>query len=46
MFELAPVGLPIAAVGLVYMYLARRFIPDRAPLAEFIEEFGVRPYFI
>jgi di/tricarboxylate transporter len=44
MFELAPVGLPIAAVGLVYMYLARRFIPDRAPPAELIEEFGVRPY--
>jgi di/tricarboxylate transporter len=44
MFELAPVGLPIAAVGLVYMYMARRFIPDRAPPAELIEEFGVRPY--
>ena len=44
MFELAPVGLPIAAVGLVYMFLARRFIPDRVPPAELIEEFGVRPY--
>lgn len=43
MFELAPVGIPIAMVGLVYMYLARRFIPERAP-AELTEEFGVRPY--
>jgi di/tricarboxylate transporter len=44
MFELAPVGLPIAAVGLAYMFLARHFIPERAAPAELIEEFGVRPY--
>jgi di/tricarboxylate transporter len=44
MFELAPVGLPIAAVGLAYMFLARRFIPDRPAPGELIEEFGVRPY--
>ncbi|HEY5706814.1 MAG TPA: SLC13 family permease [Terrimicrobiaceae bacterium] len=44
MFELAPVGLPIAVVGLVYMFLARRFIPERSAPAELIEEFGVRPY--
>jgi di/tricarboxylate transporter len=44
MFELAPVGVPIAAMGLVYMFLARRFIPDRASMAELTEEFGVRPY--
>jgi di/tricarboxylate transporter len=44
MFELAPVGLPIAAVGLVYMFLARRFIPDRASPADLTEGFGVRPY--
>ncbi len=44
MFELAPVGLPVAAVGLVYMFMARHFIPDRAAPAELIEEFGVRPY--
>jgi di/tricarboxylate transporter len=43
MFELAPVGVPIAAMGLVYMYLARRFIPDRAALDDLTEEFGVRP---
>jgi di/tricarboxylate transporter len=44
MFEMAPVGVPIAVVGLVYMYLARRFIPDRAAPADLTEEFGVRPY--
>ena len=41
MFELAPVGIPIAVVGIVYMYLARRFIPDRAAPVELTEEFGV-----
>jgi di/tricarboxylate transporter len=31
MFELAPVGIPIAAVGLLYMLvLGRRLVPDRA----------------
>ena len=44
MFELAPVGLPIAAVGLVYMFLARRFVPERAAAADLTEEFGVGPY--
>jgi di/tricarboxylate transporter len=44
MFELAPVGVPIAAIGLVYMFLARRFIPDRTTPGELTEEFGVRPY--
>ena len=44
MFELAPVGLPIAAVGLVYIFLARRFIPDRATGTELTDQFGVRPY--
>src|SRR4029453_18565924 len=44
MFELAPIGVPIAAIGLVYMFLARRFIPDRATPGELTEEFGVRPY--
>lgn len=30
MFELAPVGIPIAIVGLLYMYfIGRRIIPDR-----------------
>jgi di/tricarboxylate transporter len=44
MFELAPVGLPIAALGLVYMFLARRFIPDRAAPAELVDDFGMRPF--
>lgn len=44
MFELAPVGIPIAIVGLVYLFLVRRFIPDRAVPAALTEEFGVRPY--
>lgn len=44
MFELAPVGIPIAIVGLVYMFLARRFIPVRAGAGALTEEFGVRPY--
>lgn len=44
MFELAPVGVPIAVVGLVYMFLARRFVPERAAAADLTEEFGVGPY--
>jgi len=44
MFELAPVGVPIAVIGLVYMFLARRFIPERATPGELTEEFRVRPY--
>ena len=45
MFELAPVGVPIAIVGLVYMLaLGRRLVPDRIP-AEQIEDFSVDLYF-
>jgi di/tricarboxylate transporter len=34
MFELAPVGLPIALTALGYMLLLeRRLVPDRIPLA-------------
>jgi len=44
MFELAPVGLPIALVGLVYMLLlGRRLVPDRIP-EEDLEEFSARIY--
>jgi di/tricarboxylate transporter len=43
MFELAPVGIPIAIVGLVYVYLARRFIPDRGA-GDPTADFGVRAY--
>lgn len=45
MFELAPVGVPIAIAGLLYMYfIGRRLIPDRTPPAPLIERFGVGPY--
>lgn len=45
MFELAPVGVPIAVVGLVYMYfIGRRLIPDRAPAENLLSHFGVRSY--
>lgn len=45
MFELAPVGVPIAVAGLVYMLLVgRRLIPSRAPTGDLAEEFGLRPY--
>jgi len=45
MFELAPVGIPIVLIGLVYMFtLGRRLIPDRGSPDELTEEFGLRPY--
>lgn len=45
MFELAPIGLPIAIVGVLYMFfIGRRMIPERAAPEEMTEEFGVRPY--
>lgn len=45
MFELAPVGIPIALVGLTYMFfLGRHWIPQRAAPDGLIESFGVRSY--
>jgi di/tricarboxylate transporter len=45
MFELAPVGIPITIVGLLYMiFIGRRLIPHRPASAELLESFGVRPY--
>jgi di/tricarboxylate transporter len=45
MFELAPVGIPIALVGLAYMLLVgRRLIPERAAAGGLTESFGLRPY--
>jgi K+/H+ antiporter YhaU regulatory subunit KhtT len=45
MFELAPVGIPIAVVGLLYMFfIGRRMIPDRVAPEELTEEFGLQPY--
>ena len=44
MFELAPVGIPIAIVGLIYMVFAsQRWLPDRS-VAEDESMFGLRPY--
>jgi di/tricarboxylate transporter len=45
MFELAPVGVPIAVAGLLYVFfIGRRLIPDRAPADGLLAEFGVRSY--
>ena len=45
MFELAPVGLPIATAGLVYLwFLGRKIVPERAPVGEPDEQFGLHPY--
>lgn len=45
MFELAPVGIPIAVVGLTYMFfVGRRLIPERGQPGDLISEFGMRPY--
>lgn len=45
MFELAPVGVPVAVVGLAYMLLiGRRLIPERAASDELTDSFGLRPY--
>jgi di/tricarboxylate transporter len=45
MFELAPVGIPIAIVGLLYLLtLGRRLIPERESAADLMEEFGLGPY--
>jgi di/tricarboxylate transporter len=44
MFELAPVGIPIAAVGIAYMLvLGRHLVPDRIPQEE-IEQICPRFY--
>jgi di/tricarboxylate transporter len=44
MFELAPVGLPIAVVGLIYMWIVGvRLMPQRAPAVS-AEEVGERDY--
>lgn len=45
MFELAPVGIPIAIVGLAYVFfIGRRLIPDRSNPGDLLGEFGMRPY--
>jgi di/tricarboxylate transporter len=45
MFELTLVGIPIAVVGLIYMFwVGRRLIPVRDGPDELDEEFDIRPY--
>ncbi len=45
MFELAPVGIPIAVVGLAYMVvIGRRLIPERGTPPALTDAFGLRPY--
>ena len=45
MFELAPVGIPIAVVGLIYMFfIGRRLIPDRLAGDNSGENFGLSNY--
>jgi len=45
MFELAPVGVPILAVGLVYMFIVgRHWIKKQAPPAKEDQPYMVRPY--
>jgi di/tricarboxylate transporter len=45
MFELAPVGIPIAVAGLLYVLtIGRRMIPDRQGPGGLSEEFGLGPY--
>lgn len=45
MFELAPVGIPISILGLVYMHLVGiRLIPDRAQSNDLTNVLGIRQY--
>lgn len=45
MFELAPVGIPVAVVGILYMLtIGRRMIPERTPPDSATDEFGLGPF--
>lgn len=45
MFELTPLGIPIACVGILYMLtIGKRLIPLRAAGRELTEDFGLGPY--
>jgi di/tricarboxylate transporter len=45
MFELTPVGIPIAIVGVLYMLtIGNRIAPERIPPEELTEEFGLTSY--
>ena len=45
MFELAPVGIPIAVVGLIYMFtIGMKLVPDRAEQKSLEETYNLREY--
>lgn len=45
MFELAPAGIPIAIVGLLFVFfVGRHLVPVRAPEPDMTGQFGVRGY--
>ncbi|RPI86242.1 MAG: SLC13 family permease [Chloroflexi bacterium] len=45
MFELAPVGVPILIVGLLYLHFFHRWmVPNRKIPETLTEEYGLRPY--
>ena len=45
MFEMTPIGLPIALAGLLYMYfIGHRLIPARAPAGGLLESWSERIY--
>jgi di/tricarboxylate transporter len=45
MFEMAPVGIPIALVGLLYMFtIGRKLLPERNASEDRHDHFGLRPY--
>ncbi len=45
MFELAPVGLVIAALGVAYLFfIGHRLIPQRTEPQDVADEFGIRSY--
>lgn len=45
LFELSPIGLPIALAGIAYMVVVgRRLVPDRTAAPDLADRFGLRPY--
>lgn len=45
MFELTVVGLPVAALGVLYMWwIGHRLVPDRSNPEDLTQEFNLRPY--
>jgi di/tricarboxylate transporter len=45
LFELAPIGIPIALAGIAYMmFVGRRLVPERSVAQDVADRFGLRPY--